>query len=71
VKMTRGKPSPVGPTVRLPEETTGKAGSARPTRFARRGSSRRTSCFPLAPEFGWDGKLDPKKFAEDVPEMKG
>ena len=27
--------------------------------------------FPPAPGLGWDGKLDPKKFGEDTPEMKG
>lgn len=27
--------------------------------------------FPPAPGLGWDGKLDPKKFAADSPEMKG
>lgn len=27
--------------------------------------------FPPAPGLGWDGKLDPKKFAADTPEMKG
>ena len=27
--------------------------------------------FPPAPDLGWDGKLNPKKFAEDTPEMKG
>ena len=27
--------------------------------------------FPPAPDLGWDGKLDPKKFAPDSPEMKG
>jgi cytochrome c peroxidase len=27
--------------------------------------------FPPAPALGWDGKLDPKKFGEDTPEMKG
>jgi cytochrome c peroxidase len=27
--------------------------------------------FPPAPGLGWDGKLDPKKFSEDTPEMRG
>jgi cytochrome c peroxidase len=27
--------------------------------------------FPPAPGLGWDGKLDPKKFSADSPEMKG
>lgn len=27
--------------------------------------------FPPAPSLGWDGKLDPKKFAADSPEMQG
>src|SRR5436190_621465 len=27
--------------------------------------------FPPAPGLGWDGKLDPNKFADDTPEMKG
>jgi len=27
--------------------------------------------FPPAPALGWDGKLDPKKYSEDTPEMKG
>jgi cytochrome c peroxidase len=27
--------------------------------------------FPPAPGLGWDGKLDPKKFAADSPEMQG
>jgi cytochrome c peroxidase len=27
--------------------------------------------FPPAPGLGWDGKLDPKKFPDDTPEMKG
>jgi cytochrome c peroxidase len=27
--------------------------------------------FPPAPSLGWDGKLDPKKFAADSPEMRG
>src|SRR5262245_41662463 len=27
--------------------------------------------FPPAPALGWDGKLDPKKFGDDTPEMKG
>jgi cytochrome c peroxidase len=27
--------------------------------------------FPPAPSLRWDGKLDPKKFAEDSPEMRG
>ena len=27
--------------------------------------------FPPAPGLGWDGKLDPKKFAAESPEMKG
>jgi cytochrome c peroxidase len=27
--------------------------------------------FPPAPGLGWDGKLDPKKFSADTPEMKG
>jgi cytochrome c peroxidase len=27
--------------------------------------------FPPAPGLGWDGKLDPKKFASDSPEMRG
>jgi cytochrome c peroxidase len=27
--------------------------------------------FPPAPALGWDGKLDPKKFAADSPEMQG
>jgi cytochrome c peroxidase len=27
--------------------------------------------FPPAPGLSWDGKLDPKKFSEDSPEMKG
>jgi cytochrome c peroxidase len=27
--------------------------------------------FPPAPGLGWDGKLDPKKFAADSAEMKG
>src|SRR5437868_11725564 len=27
--------------------------------------------FPPAPGLGWDGKLDPKKFSADAPEMKG
>jgi cytochrome c peroxidase len=27
--------------------------------------------FPPAPGLGWDGKLDPKKFAADTPEMRG
>ena len=27
--------------------------------------------FPPAPGLGWDGKLDPKKFADDSPEMQG
>jgi len=27
--------------------------------------------FPPAPGLSWDGKLDPKKFAEDSPEMRG
>ncbi len=27
--------------------------------------------FPPAPGLGWDGKLDPKKFAADSPEMRG
>ncbi|HJT78449.1 MAG TPA: cytochrome B6 [Gemmataceae bacterium] len=27
--------------------------------------------FPPAPGLGWDGKLDPKKFKEDSPEMQG
>jgi cytochrome c peroxidase len=27
--------------------------------------------FPPAPGLGWDGKLDPKKFAPDSPEMQG
>jgi cytochrome c peroxidase len=27
--------------------------------------------FPPAPGLGWDGKLDPKQFKEDSPEMKG
>jgi cytochrome c peroxidase len=27
--------------------------------------------FPPAPALGWDGKLDPKKFSEDTPEMRG
>lgn len=27
--------------------------------------------FPPAPSLSWDGKLDPKKFAADTPEMKG
>ena len=27
--------------------------------------------FPPAPGLGWDGKLDPKQFGDDTPEMKG
>ncbi|HEX4591348.1 MAG TPA: cytochrome B6 [Gemmataceae bacterium] len=27
--------------------------------------------FPPAPGLGWDGKLDPKKFSQDSPEMQG
>jgi cytochrome c peroxidase len=27
--------------------------------------------FPPAPGLGWDGKLDPRKFSDDTPEMKG
>ncbi len=27
--------------------------------------------FPPAPGLGWDGKLDPRKFSDDSPEMKG
>jgi cytochrome c peroxidase len=27
--------------------------------------------FPPAPALGWDGKLDPRKFGPDTPEMKG
>ncbi len=27
--------------------------------------------FPPAPNLGWDGKLDPKKFGADTPEMRG
>ena len=27
--------------------------------------------FPPAPGLGWDGRLDPKKFGPDTPEMKG
>ena len=27
--------------------------------------------FPPAPGLGWDGKLDPRKFSEDTPEMRG
>jgi cytochrome c peroxidase len=27
--------------------------------------------FPPAPALSWDGKLDPKKFSESTPEMKG
>ena len=27
--------------------------------------------FPPAPGLGWDGKLDPKKFSADSPEVKG
>ncbi len=27
--------------------------------------------FPPAPGLGWDGKLDPKKFSPDTPEMQG
>ncbi|MBV8382056.1 MAG: cytochrome B6, partial [Planctomycetaceae bacterium] len=27
--------------------------------------------FPPAPGLGWDGKLDPRKFPDDTPEMKG
>jgi cytochrome c peroxidase len=27
--------------------------------------------FPPAPALGWDGKLDPKQFGDDTPEMKG
>jgi cytochrome c peroxidase len=27
--------------------------------------------FPPAPGLGWDGKLDPRKFADDTPEMHG
>jgi cytochrome c peroxidase len=27
--------------------------------------------FPPAPNLGWDGKLDPKKFGPDTPEMRG
>jgi len=27
--------------------------------------------FPPAPALGWDGKLDPKQYGEDTPEMKG
>jgi cytochrome c peroxidase len=27
--------------------------------------------FPPAPGLGWDGKLDPRKFSEDSPEMQG
>src|SRR5262249_16623424 len=27
--------------------------------------------FPPAPNLGWDGKLNPKKFGDDTPEMRG